>query len=100
MSRIIAKGKLNGVKKEVQCFMEDGSVIIEIAGEFDETIQNKFSELIKDAPAIGGTYYPPENSMLAALAVLESSFFDSLPNIMIQGDIGEIPTYDIEDIVY
>ncbi|SKA91533.1 hypothetical protein SAMN05443428_11175 [Caloramator quimbayensis] len=100
--KIIAKGKYLGVKREVEVFLEDGLPIIEIDGEYDETIQNKFNQLLKEAPAIGGTYYPPENSLLAAYSVLESVFFDdgSIPTIEAIGDIGKIPTYDLEGIVY
>lgn len=100
MSKITAKGKRNNIYKEVECFMEDGSIIVEVNGEFDEDVQSQFDHLLKNAPAVGGTYHPPANSMLAALAVLESAFFDSLPEIQIEGDIGEIPTYDIEGVVY
>ena len=73
-----------------------------IDGEYDETIQNKFNQLLKEAPAIGGTYYPPENSLLAAYNVLESIFFDDNSSVEIktEGDIGKIPTYEIDDIVY
>ena len=56
---------------------------------------------MKDAPAIGGTFWPANNSMLAAYSVLESSFFDQKPTeIEVEGDIGTIPTEDRENIVY
>lgn len=102
MARIIAKGKYLGVKREVEVFLEDGFPIIEVDGEYDETIQNKFNQLLKEAPAIGGTYYPSENSLLAAYSVLESNFFDDSSSVEIkaEGDIGKIPTYDIDNIVY
>lgn len=91
MSKITAKGKRNNVYEDVKCFMENGSIIIEVNGEFDEDVQSQFDQLLKNAPTIGGTYHPPANSMLAALAVLESAFFDSLPEMQIEGDIGTIP---------
>lgn len=101
MARIKAKGKYLGNEREVEVHMEDGSPIIETDYGFDERMQERFNELLKDAPAIGGTYYPDSNSMLAALSVLESAFFDEKPTeIEVEGDIGTIPTEDKEDIVY
>lgn len=91
-----------GVERQVKVILEDDFPIIELDGEYDELVQSKFNELLKQAPAIGGTYHPPENSLLAAYGVLELNFFDdgSTPEIVVSGDIGIIPTYDIEDIVY
>ena len=102
MSRITAKGKYMGSNCIVECFLEDGSLIIELNGEFNQEAQTDFETKLKTSPAIAGTYYPPKNSMLAGYSVLESIFFDvgSPPEIEVEGDIGEIPTYDIDDIVY
>lgn len=102
MSKIIARGKCLGIERQVECTLKNGIPIIEIDGEYDEAVQSNFNQLLKKAPAIGGTYYPPENSLLAAYSVLESVFFDdgSIPTIEAIGDIGKIPTYDIEGIVY
>ncbi|SNX53040.1 hypothetical protein [Thermoanaerobacterium sp. RBIITD] len=101
MSKIIAKGKYLGVERQVECFLEDGFPIIELDGEYDEQVQNRFNELLKEVPALGGTYYPPENSLLAAYSVFENTFFDDSPiEIKTEGDIGKIPTYDVDDIVY
>lgn len=100
--KIIAKGKYLGVERQVECFLKDSLLTIEIDGEFNQEAQNDFITKLKKCPAIGGTYYPPENSLLAAYSVLESVFFDdgSVPIIEAVGDIGKIPTYDIEGIVY
>jgi len=102
MAKIIAKGKYLGIVREIECFIEDGFPIIEVDGEYDETIQSNFNQLLKEAPAIGGTYHPPENSLLAAYGVLESTFFDegSPVEIKADGDIGKIPIYEVDDIVY
>lgn len=102
MPKIIAKGKYLGVERLVECFLKDGLLTIEIDGEFNQEAQNDFITKLKKCPAIGGTYYPPENSLLAAYSVLESVFFDdgSIPTIEAIGDIGKIPTYDLEGIVY
>ncbi|MDS1029159.1 hypothetical protein RDV78_01400 [Bacillota bacterium LX-D] len=101
MPKIIAKGKYLGVERQVECFLKDGLLTIEIDGEFNQEAQNDFITKLKKCPAIGGTYYPPENSLLAAYSVLENTFFDDSPiEIKTEGDIGKIPTYDVDDIVY
>lgn len=102
MAKIIAKGKYLGVDRRVDCFMEDGLPIIELDGEYDEQVQSAFNQLLKEAPAMGGTYHPPENSLLAAYSVLESIFFDDGSPVQIEtdGDIGKIPINDVEDAVY
>ncbi len=101
MSKIIAKGKYLGVERQVECFLKDGLLIVEIDGEFNQEAQNDFIIKLKKYPALGGTYYPPENSLLAAYSVLENTFFDDSPiEIKTEGDIGKIPTYDVDDIVY
>lgn len=101
MSKIIAKGKYLGVERQVECFLKDGLLIVEIDGEFNQEAQNDIIIKLKKCPALGGTYYPPENSLLAAYSVLENTFFDDSPiEIKTEGDIGKIPTYDVDDIVY
>lgn len=99
MPKITAKGKYLGVERQVECFPEDGSIVIELDGEFDEAAQTDFNSLLKTAPAMGGTYYPPEDSMLAAFSVLQSTFFDdSSVELEVEGDIGSIP-YE-EGVIY
>ncbi len=101
MPKIIAKGKYLGIERQVECFLKDGLLIVEIDGEFNQEAQNDFIIKLKKCPALGGTYYPPENSLLAAYSVLENTFFDDSPiEIKTEGDIGKIPTYDIDNIVY
>jgi hypothetical protein len=96
VSKITAKGKYLGSKITVECFPEDGSIVIELDGQYDKLIQDRFNKLLKIAPVMGGTYYPPEDSMLAAYSVLESTFFDdgSQVEIKVEGDIGSIPYED------
>ena len=102
MAKIIAKGKYLGINRQVECFIEDGLPIIELDGEYDEQVQSSFNQLLKVAPAMGGTYHPPENSLLAAYSVLESTFFDDGSPVQLEadGDIGKIPIYDGDDIIY
>ena len=97
MAKIIAKGIFRGVECEVEVVSELGSIVIMVNGEHDDNVQAIFDKLLKISPALGGTYYPPENSMLSAYSVLVHTFFDSvnMSDISIIGDIGTIPTYDI-----
>lgn len=66
MARITAEGTLFGSKCTAEAFLEDGAPIIEVDGVFDEWMQARFNRCMKKAPALGGTYYPLENTMLAA----------------------------------
>lgn len=100
MARIKAIGKRNGIEMDVEVFMEDGSLLISISGDYDETLQEEFNELLKNVQPIGGTYYPQPNTLLAAYSVLQLSFFDNIVDVEVIGDIGEIPTYEGDDIVY
>jgi hypothetical protein len=92
-NKITAEGEVNGIKRYVECFMEDGSPIIEVDYDFDEKEQERFNELLKNPPALGGTYYPLPNSLLAAYAVLQHDYFDDSRKVKIKviGNIGEIP---------
>lgn len=102
MGKIIAKGKILGFERVITCTLVDGYPVIEVDGEYDEDIQSIFFDaLLKNPPPIGGTYYPPADSMLAAYSVLQSKFFDmgSPVEIEVEGDIGEIPTPE-DDVIY
>lgn len=92
-NKIIAEGEVNKIKKHIECFMENGSPIIEVDYAFDEEEQERFERLLKKPPALGGTYYPPSNSLLAAYSVLQFNYFDDWRKVKIEviGDIGEIP---------
>ena len=102
MPKIIAKGIYSGEESIAEVVLLNGSLHIELNFEFIELVQNRFNQLLETSPPMGGTYYPPKNSMLAAYSVLESTFFDDgSPVILkVEGDIGKIPTYNIEGIVY
>lgn len=91
MCKIIASGFYCGNRITVEAIIEDGilKILVDDMEFFD--IQQRFYELIKVQPAMGGTYFPDENSLLAAYNVLQNTFFDSLDKINILGDIGTIP---------
>lgn len=102
MPKITAKGIFRGNECIAEVEISEGLILIKIDGEFIEQVQNRFNDLLDSAPALGGTYYPPKNSMLRALSVLQSTFFDdgSPVKIEVKGYIGKIPTYDVKGIVY
>jgi len=100
VNKIIAQGEVNGITKYIECFMENGSPIIEVNYEFNEREQERFEKLLKTPSALGGTYYPPSNSLLAAYSVLQFNYFDDPKEVKIEviGDIGKIPGE--EGVVY
>lgn len=102
MPKITATGIYQGNRISVEAFKEAGSIVLLVDGFAHAEIQNDFQEKLQTAPAMGGTFYPDRNSLLAAYSVLESSFFDpgTPVEMKAEGDIGKIPTYDIDGIVY
>lgn len=94
MTRIIATGEYLTDKITVEIIEEDGMLILTMNGNETQDLQKHFEECISKQPAMGGTYYPEPDSMLCAFNVLQNTFFDSTPEITIEGDIGEIPHED------
>ncbi len=91
MGKVIASGIYCGNRITVEAVVEDGTLLILMDEKEVPDIQKRFDELIKVQPAMGGTYFPDENSLLAAYNVLQHTFFDTLEEISVEGDIGEIP---------
>lgn len=98
MGKIIASGIYCGDRITVEAVVEDGTLLILMNEKEVPDIQKRFDELIKVQPAMGGTYFPDENSLLAAYNVLQNTFFDTLEEISVEGDIGEIPNE--KDVIY
>lgn len=98
MNRIIAKGQYRGMTYDVAVELEGGELIVEVGGEVDSVAHTRLVKLIADQPPMGGTYYPPQNSLLATFNVLTNTFFDDLIEIKVEGDIGEIP--NVEGVIY
>ena len=91
MGKVIASGIYCGNRITVEAVVEDGTLLILMDEKEVPELQKRFDELIKVQPAMGGTYFPDENSLLAAYNVLQRTFFDALEKISVEGDIGEIP---------
>lgn len=98
--KITAVGKMLGIDVTVTCTLKDNIPMIQVEGELPseviELLQDRFNSKLKDPPAMGGTFYPPENSMLAASGILQTRFFDrgTLKELTVDGDIGKIPMDD------
>lgn len=98
MSKIIAKGKLGSSVMTVICSEEDGQITFSFNGHEDDFLKEILESRMDVAPAMGGTYYPEQGTMLAYYNILENVFFNKQPEIKIEGDIGQIPYED--DVVY
>ena len=94
MEKIVAAGTYCGKKITVEAVMENDDIVIFADGEKSPEIQQKITELIKVQPAMAGTFYPDENSMLAVYNVLKHTFFDAPEKINIQGEIVSFPYRD------
>lgn len=101
MNKIIVKGKLppRG-KTTAEVEMKDGELIILFDGEEDPMMEFMFRDLISDPPSMGGTYYPPVNSLLNALNVLRTEMFESVESVETIGDIGTVPFEEGDDNIY
>lgn len=98
MAKIRAKGRINGYEYEVECQDIEDGLQIDFDGEEIEHLEQRFREELNKRHAVGGTYFPPQESMINALNVLRYYFFDAEPTITVDGDIGEIPGE--KDVVY
>ena len=94
MGKVIATGIYCGNRISVEAVVEDGTLLILMNEREVPDLQKRFDELVKVQPAMGGTYFPDENSLLTAYNVLQYTFFDALEEISVEGDIGEIPMED------
>jgi hypothetical protein len=89
MNKLIATGVLNGTEIELEVELINGKLIVN-----DPILQQDLDYHLENAEPIGGTYYPPKNTLLAAYSVLNSNFFDvgSNVNIEVIGELEKIPS--------
>lgn len=87
MGKIIAKGKKHGFKMTVE--FEPNKVLFN--DQEDKILEDELSELLEDPKSIGGTYYPPVDSLLNAMNILQYHFFDEAAEVTVEGEIEEIP---------
>lgn len=95
MGKIIAKGKKHGSKMTIEFDMEK----ILFNGQEDELLEEELLEMLDEPKAVGGTYYPPVDSLLNAYNILQYHYFDdTAEEITVEGELEEIP-YE-KDIIY
>lgn len=94
MSKIIAKGKWGNEVMTIVCSEEDGKIQITFNGQKDELLKEMLERSLDMAPAIGGTFYPEEGTMLAYYNILNTVFFSKVIEIQVVGDIGQMPYED------
>lgn len=88
MGKIIAKGKKYGHDFTVE--FEQNKVLFN--DNEDEFLEEEFFKLLENPKAVGGTYYPPVDSLLNAHNILRYHFFDEpTEEITVEGELEEIP---------
>lgn len=88
MGKITATGKKYGSKLTVE--FEFGKVLFD--GRENELLKEELTELLENPKAVGGTYYPPFDSLLNAYNILRYHFFDEpTEEITVEGELEEIP---------
>ena len=97
MEKVVAIGKFGGEEIKLEASIVDGELVILFDGERNEMLEPIIMTELKYAPAMGGTFYPEEKSLLNVVNVLQSGwFFKKLISIDIEGEEETIP-FDSED---
>ena len=102
MKKVTAKGLIGKQELLLEATIEDGELVLDFDGAEDELLESTLLMQLKYAPAMGGTFYPEEKSLLNVVNVLQNDgFFTKLISIDIEGEEETIP-FDAEDdeIVY
>jgi hypothetical protein len=88
VGKIIAKGKKYGFEMIIE--YELNKVLFN--NQEDEVLEDELLALLENPKSIGGTYYPPVDSLLNAMNILQYHFFDKpTDEITVEGEIEEIP---------
>ena len=97
MKKVTAKGLIGKQELLLEATIEDGELVLDFDGGEDELLESTLLMQLKYAPAMGGTFYPEEKSLLNMVNVLQSGwFFKKLISIDIEGEEETIP-FDSED---
>lgn len=94
MGKVKATGIYLGNQISVEVTQEDGTLVILMDDNESGELQKHLEQCLARQPAMGGTFFPEQNSLLAAFNVLQNTFFDSLEEITVEGEIEEIPLED------
>lgn len=86
MSKIIAESKGSTITVEEK----DGEINVLFDGVVDKAMEDLLEVAAKNAPPMGGTFYPEPGTMLFYYNALKH-----MPGtVTVEGDIGEIPHED------
>ena len=94
VAKIITKGKWGSEVMTVMCSEDDGQITVTFNGQKDNFLKEILESRMDVAPAMGGTYYPEEGTMLAYYNILNTVFFSKVIEMQVVGDIGQIPYED------
>ena len=101
MEKVVAIGKFGGEEIKLEASIVDGELMILFDGERNEMLEPIIMTELKYAPAMGGTFYPEEKSLLNVVNVLQSGwFFKKLISIDIEGEEETIPFDEDDGKVY
>ena len=95
MAKITAAGSYGTGFVKVVCEGVDGNYRLIFNGKENVDLETALRMELLTSHPVGGTYYPPEDSLLNVFAVLSWYFFRTKrPFMEIEGDIGRIPYED------
>ena len=103
MKKVTAKGLIGKQELLLEATIEDGELVLDFDGGEDEYLESTLLMQLKYAPAMGGTFYPEEKSLLNVVNVLQNDgFFTKLISIEIEGEPETVPLDEDapEDSVY
>lgn len=86
MAKITVVGMLNGQKREIEVRSVGKRWQLD-----NPMVQLRFDELMDEERPVGGTHYPPKNSLLAAYNIMAEHFFDELISISCDEPIEPMP---------
>lgn len=94
MAKIRAVGEHVGTVVETTCVDVDGELHFFFNKGKDPALEEVFRMILKERHPIAGTFTPDEESMLNVLNVVQYHFYDDVPSVEVEGDIGEMPYED------
>lgn len=99
MNKLEAKGKYKGSEITIEVEKKDDKLHFLFDGKENNLLKRILKDLLSKRFPVGGSYCPPENSLLNAWNVLSYRFFDDPRKVImkIHGEIEEIP-YDGDKI--
>jgi len=94
-SRITARGTRWGNNYEVSVTQDENDIITVLFNGHEQDILRKGLEKESEfTPPMANNYHPEPGTMLAFYYAFETSYFDELESLHVEGDIGTIPYED------